>query len=94
MTYTMERILSELLKQYVDCGSEREREDRMLCVLKLTCREFWFSILVLTSGWSVKSGAKYSKYSGRGEERKLAKGKKQWQKSLGLLAYRYREAHH
>lgn len=29
----------------------------------LTCLEFWFSILVLTSGCSVKSGAKYSKYS-------------------------------
>lgn len=29
----------------------------------LTCLEFWFSILVLTSGWRVKSGAKYSKYS-------------------------------
>lgn len=28
-----------------------------------TCLEFWFSILVLTSGCSVKSGAKYSKYS-------------------------------
>lgn len=28
-----------------------------------TCLEFWFSILVLTSGWRVKSGAKYSKYS-------------------------------
>lgn len=28
-----------------------------------TCREFWFSILVLTSGCNVKSGAKYSKYS-------------------------------
>lgn len=31
----------------------------------LTCLEFWFSILVLTSGWRVKSGAKYSKYSTR-----------------------------
>lgn len=28
-----------------------------------TCLEFWFSILVLTSGCRVKSGAKYSKYS-------------------------------
>ena len=31
-----------------------------------TCLEFWFSILVLTSGWRVKSGAKYSKYSSGG----------------------------
>lgn len=31
----------------------------------LTCLEFWFSILVLTSGWRVKSGAKYSKYSAK-----------------------------
>ena len=30
-----------------------------------TCLEFWFSILVLTSGWRVKSGAKYSKYSSK-----------------------------
>lgn len=33
-----------------------------------TCLEFWFSILVLTSGCSVKSGAKYSKYSVDTEE--------------------------
>lgn len=35
-----------------------------------TCLEFWFSILVLTSGCSVKSGAKYSKYSVDTEEGK------------------------
>lgn len=35
-----------------------------------TCLEFWFSILVLTSGCSVKSGAKYSKYSAEDENKK------------------------
>lgn len=33
-----------------------------------TCLEFWFSILVLTSGCSVKSGAKYSKYSAENKQ--------------------------
>lgn len=33
-----------------------------------TCLEFWFSIRVLTSGCSVKSGAKYSKYSAKIED--------------------------
>lgn len=46
-----------------------------MCILKLTCLEFWFSILVLTSGWSVKSGAKYSKYSEGVRRKKLANGK-------------------
>ena len=30
---------------------------------RLTCRVFWFSILLLISGLRVKSGPKYSKYS-------------------------------
>jgi len=42
------------------------------------CRLFWLSILLLTSGCSVKSGAKYSKYS-----RWIAKGNTQWKLNSG-----------
>ena len=35
-----------------------------MSLMSVTCLVFWFSILVLTSGCNVKSGPKYSKYSG------------------------------
>lgn len=41
----------------------KKKKTMTTTVASETCLEFWFSILVLTSGCSVKSGAKYSKYS-------------------------------
>ena len=46
---------------------EREREGQVTIATdeESTCLLFWLSILTLTSGWRVKSGEKYSKYSVR-----------------------------
>ncbi len=60
-----------------ECGSRRRCSTTVCRTCSMYCRVFWFSILVLVSGWRVKSGAKYSKYSVEGG-REGGRGGGQW----------------